>query len=785
MSRGLRDQTLLNAYWIPINLQSTALMTIAVPAALARLSAHNHVAELALLASLVAAISMVLPPIAGAVSDRLHQRGMQRRPIVLAGAAINALGLIWMSTVNSDLMLGAAVVLAAVGQNISVAAYSALIPEVVAPGDWGHASGFQGAASLLGGIAGLAIASVFDPGHTFLWTAVAVVLGSLTVLLVPEGGRIDESEHAHVRNWYDFLIAFISRFWTNYGLTLLMTFVLYFFRDVLKVDNPSSGTAFFGILALVGAVVSAIWIGHISDRLVRKYVVALAGIPMAITAVSIGLAPDLHWLPVWALLFGFGYGAFVSTGWALGLDSVPQLRNVARDLGIWGIAAGLPGIFAPVNGAWLLSHFADPRTGYRALFIAAGVAFLLGSLVVLAVGARPRTLAWLPSFQRFCGVIAWPYYHLAYRIGGWGRLPWPRGATLVITNHQHDLDVTASLMHMTFDGPWNQTIYSAGSRRMFEPGFMGFRLKWLEWLLRRLDPTRLFSALGVLPIENELRTRELASFAAWAYRGHGDLPISDVFSADALGELKDSASEKRLSWLFSADAFRVAHERRVRVKWLLEPFRSELIADVRSTIGPDLDRIERKFREGVTFYLTAEGRYTPHGRLNRFRESLHRLVPLADLIYVIGVSYDVYVGSRLSLLYNLREPADPDDLRASLKAARPITVSQVLCAWILDGHGSFDADEAVQAVSSRVQSLPSGARVDPELQANPERMARAAIMGMVRLGTLVLDTGRYRLTEKRAHPQFPLVRDMVAFQATFFRETIEALAGLEERNSRT
>ncbi|HXM17831.1 MAG TPA: hypothetical protein VN934_03370, partial [Candidatus Tumulicola sp.] len=136
-------------------------------------------------------------------------------------------------------------------------------------------------------------------------------------------------------------------------------------------------------------------------------------------------------------------------------------------------------------------------------------------------------------------------------------------------------------------------------------------------------------------------------------------------------------------------------------------------------------------------------------------------------------------------LYNLREPADPDDLRASLKAARPITVSQVLCAWILDGHGSFDADEAVQAVSSRVQSLPSGARVDPELQANPERMARAAIMGMVRLGTLVLDTGRYRLTEKRAHPQFPLVRDMVAFQATFFRETIEALAGLEERNSRT
>jgi MFS family permease len=780
MSRGLRDQTLLNAYWIPINLQSTALMTIAIPAALARLSAHNHVAELALLASLVAAISMVLPPVAGAISDKLHRQGWQRRPIVLAGAAINAVGLVWLVYVDSDVMLGAAVLLATIGQNISVAAYSALIPEVVAPGDWGHASGFQGAASLVGSIAGLGLASVASPTLTFLGTAVAVVVGSLTVLAVPEGGRVDESEHVRVRNWYDFLVAFVSRFWTNYGLTLLMTFVLYFFRDVLKVENPSAGTAFFGILSLVGAVISAIWIGHISDRFVRKYIVALAGIPMALTAILIGALPDLRWLPVWAVLFGFGYGAFVSTGWALGIDSVPQLRNVARDLGIWGIAGGLPGIFAPVNGAWLLSHFSNPLTGYRALFISAGLAFALGSVVVLAVGARPRWPAWAPSFQRFCALISAPYYHLAYRIRGWGRLPWPRGATLVITNHQHDLDTTASLMQMQLAGPANITIYSAGSRRMFEPGFMGFRLKWLEWLLRRLDPTALFGALGVLPIENELRTRDLASFAKWGLRKHGDLPIADLFAAEALGELNDAASGKRLSWLFDADVFRFAHERRVRVKWLLEPFRSELIADVRSTIGPDLDRIESKFREGVTFYLTAEGRYTPHGRLNRFRESLDRLAPLADLIYVIGVSYDVYVGRRLSLLYNLRPPANPQDLRASVKAARPITASQMLCAWIVERSEAFDEADAVEAVRSRMPLLPDGAFVDPELRADPARMARAALAGIVRLGTVVADTGRYRLTERWTHPQFPLVRDMVAFQATFFRETMEALAELRK-----
>jgi hypothetical protein len=382
------------------------------------------------------------------------------------------------------------------------------------------------------------------------------------------------------------------------------------------------------------------------------------------------------------------------------------------------------------------------------------------------------------SFQRFCAVVVWPYYHLAYRIRSWGRLQWQPRPILVVTNHQHDLDTTGTLMHLSFMIPASQRIYSAGSRRMFEPGFMAFRFRWLEGLIRRFDSTELFSWLGVLPIENELRTRDMSSFAAWSYFKHGDVPITDVFDDVALGDLKERVAGKRMSWLRGSEGFMLTYNRRVAVKHLREPYKGELLADVRENLEPDLQRIERKFRSGVTFYLTAEGKYSKDGRLDRFRETFDRLAPIADQIYLISVSYDVYASRRLSMMYNVGLPVDKSDLRASIKVRRPITVSQLLCSWLLTQTKAWTEDDAMRGVKAWLAEVEAPAFVDPELAAAPDRMTRAALREMTRLGTLALDTGRYRLTEKRAHPQFPQVADMVAFQATFFGETAQALASL-------
>ena len=93
------------------------------------------------------------------------------------------------------------------------------------------------------------------------------------------------------------------------------------------------------------------------------------------------------------MCFGLGYGAFIAVGWALAIDSVPQMRDVARDLGIWGMAAGLPSVIAPIAGGWLLARYASPLVGYQTLFLLAGVTFVLGAVSVLLVKPQAHQIA--------------------------------------------------------------------------------------------------------------------------------------------------------------------------------------------------------------------------------------------------------------------------------------------------------------------------------------------------------------------------------------------------------
>lgn len=775
------EQALLNAYWIPLNFQNAALLTIAIPAMLLHLRGVDHLRTYAMLASLVAFISMVVPPVAGEISDRLHRGGKPRRPVILMGALVNAAGLVWMVFAPDTVAFTAAVIVATIGQNASQAAYSALIPEVVPRELWGAASGYQGVGVLVGSIAGLAVAGIAGASgtETVLYVAAAVVVaGSLTVLWVPEGPYV-ETEHVHVSDWRNFSLVFTSRFWTNFGLALLGTFVLFFFSDVLKVKDASAGTSLAGVMTLVGAIVSSVAMGYFSDRIPRKVVVAIAGVPMALAAIGFAAEPNLRFILLFAVFFGFGYGAIVSTGWALAIDSVPALGNVARDLGVWGIAANLPAILAPQAGKWIISGFgADLSLGYRTLFVAAGASFLLGSVIVLLTGRRTGHAAAdagarLPPaggpLQAFAMMLITPYYTAAYRIRGWGRLPRRRGATLLVSNHQHDLDTTALIMRLAVQGPWMRPIYMAGSRRIFEPGFMEVRFAAIRWLVDLVDWAWMYQMLGVLPIENELRRRAVASLAYAVYELHGDLPVDTVFSPRARLALRDA---KSLTSLIGRPL--LAQDEYVSVATMNEPYRSELIEQTRVQTERDLARIEGVLRAGGTLYLTAEGKYTRDGKLNRFRTAFSRVVGLGEN-YLLALSYDVFAAGRLSLLYRVVKPAHPDDLRTSLAAARPVTLSQLLATWLMTHDGAFSRDAALNGVRALLDSVPATAFVDPELRPRLAEKIDEALTAMVRRGLLAReDSGPYRFGPTRHDKRFPLVPDIVAHQANFYAETVAA-----------
>ncbi len=389
--REIGAWVMLNVLWIPLTFQDTALMTIAVPVAILHLAPQNHVWALSVVASIAGLSAMIVPPWAGALSDKLRRRGGSRRSFVAVGLLIDVAALIALAYTDTLLWFACYLIVATIGANIALCAYQALLPESVPRQSWGAVSGVRGATTLAGTVLGFAIAgSMPDPRWTFLATAAVMVIGSLSLLGIGDGSY-DSEDQAHVRDWHDFAVVFVARTLVFFGLVLLQTFVLFFFRDVQRAGNPAAGTAIYAFSTLAGAVGSTIYLGILSDRVPRKIVTALAGIPMAVATIGFALAPEMRWMFIFAVLFGIGFGGVISSGWALAMDAIPKLRDVARDLGLWGIASHLPNVIAPLVGGALIGSFHGSRAGYQAVFGMAGFSFVLASLSVLRVGRGPQS----------------------------------------------------------------------------------------------------------------------------------------------------------------------------------------------------------------------------------------------------------------------------------------------------------------------------------------------------------------------------------------------------------
>jgi MFS family permease len=565
---------------------------------------------------------------------------------------------------------------------------------------------------------------------------------------------------------------------------MLQTFVLFFFRDVQKVGNPSVGTALYAFATIAGALISSIYLGLLSDRYSRKIVTSLAGACMALATIGFALAPELRWMLPFAVLFGIGFGGVISSGWALAMDAIPQLRDVARDLGLWGIATLFPNVIAPLVGGWLIGLFHGTRAGYQAVFGLAGFSFALASLTVLRVGSRPISSLWAWPLRFVAVITNFTYDHLAYRVRGWGRLPRRRGSTLIVANHQHDLESMTIVSATTVQsGPWRHPIFTASSRRMYEPGFFAVRIPWLRFFLRRVNAGPLFVALGMLPLENELSSRVIAAFAWSAQRRHGPLPLREIFDERTAAKFADGT---KTSDLWKREHFARAQEI-VKVASLREPYRREILDETRANINSDLRLMEDIVRSGGSFYLTPEGKYSYDGRMRPMLGVIERLAPLAT-IYLVGVSYDPFVSRRFSMLYRVArldaDDASPDErlklLKKRLAALRPVTASQLLSDWLYrNADRSFTAGEAAEGVEALLGELPPELFVDPDVRRKPRAIVTAALPLMTQWQILQREGEQYRLAERRRHPQFPFVDDIVAYHARFLDETLENVAYAE------
>jgi len=420
----IRQHLALSSFWFAVNLHWGALGMIIVPSQATRLAPFAGMTEAEVSGWTIgmgALVGAVVPPIAGALSDRCTAGMGRRRPYVIAGSAINVVALLlFYLAFQAHSLIGyiAAWMLIGLGNNIATGAFSGIIPDLVPARERGLASSMMATMQQLGTIGGFIVGGVLmTQGReqdllalTSIAAAVAVIT-LLTVVGTPERrlthaepfrwSELKECFWIDPRQHPDFGWVWITRAFFTTGWWLIQPILLYFMRDVIQAKEPASAVSILGGIVLLGAIPTGIGGGILSDRFGRKRIVWLAGMVMAVTCLlfaGLGMLPlemRLGAIYAVAILWGFGYGAYVSVDWALGTDVLPNPDEAGKDMGVWHLSMVIPqSIAAPAAGLLLRPFVMQGGVGYRPegyalVFLSACVfMFLCGALIFRVKKAR-------------------------------------------------------------------------------------------------------------------------------------------------------------------------------------------------------------------------------------------------------------------------------------------------------------------------------------------------------------------------------------------------------------
>lgn len=407
------DQFFVSCLWLAYNVQWGALLFVVLPHQVAAIAGpEQKEAALGQLLAIGAAVSLVVTPISGALSDRSRSRMGRRRPYLVVGVLINLLFLALMAGSGPGSHLGLFTLWFTgiqLGGNWWGGPYAGLIPDVVPAEYRGRASGWQALMTALGTIIG-AVAGAALIGRGGYWGAYAVIIGTLVVMLCLtlwgvrerpleedpgpfELGPFVRSFFLSYREHRNFYWVLITRALVCMGVYSVSPYFQYFLKDVIHVANEEAATATLLVIIIGMGIPTSMIAGGLSDRIGRKPLVYLSGSVMAFACmvyVAVAFFPSLPFTYVMAAVYGIGNGAYVAVDWALALDVLPSGEDAAKDMGVWHVALVLPQIVAPAITGFTVAAIKNAPGGsfliaYTVVFTMAAIWFVLGTLLVRQV----------------------------------------------------------------------------------------------------------------------------------------------------------------------------------------------------------------------------------------------------------------------------------------------------------------------------------------------------------------------------------------------------------------
>ncbi|WZH35522.1 MAG: MFS transporter [Microbacterium enclense] len=386
--------------WFGVTIALGTIGGASIPKALAFLDDATKATNLSIIAGAGGIVIIVITPLFGRLSDRTMSRHGMRRPWLVGGAVVAAIGVVVLSTTQSfaGTLIGWLIVQAGFGATNMV--IHALLADQIPRRIRARVAAAAGVATGLGLIVGAQIMAVLPNDQRWAWFVIpgliGVALSTLVVLRFHDIVRTDPApplRPADVLSTYwlsprrypDFFWAFCSRFLVTMSITAISTFLLFIIIDRLHVPatEASPVQALALVVFTVGNIVTAVLFGWISDRSGRrKAIVVIASVLSAVGLVVTMIASDVGSILVGIAIVGAAQGAYVSVDVALMTEVLPSFDEAGKDLGIVALSYQVPQLLIPVIALPLL---AAGGGGYDAFFVLAIAFALVGGLAVLPI----------------------------------------------------------------------------------------------------------------------------------------------------------------------------------------------------------------------------------------------------------------------------------------------------------------------------------------------------------------------------------------------------------------
>ncbi|MBI3286618.1 MAG: MFS transporter [Chloroflexi bacterium] len=433
------DLLAINLYWFSLSFFLNGLGRFIQPVLVAALVAPEiKNTALGVLTASGLVVATVVQPLMGAVSDHSTLRWGRRRPFILAGTLLDFGFLVLIGLSGNYLLLFVAILLVQFSTNTAHGALQGLIPDLVPPSQRGKAVGVKQFLEFAGLILTSIITARFlDQAQGFfergqpaqalgpIFTALGIIIALLAVGLVPTllwvrerplgassenraRPRISDVLRVDVRANGDYFWLLAGRVFILVGLSVITTFAIYFFSDVVRLPNPVAVTGNLIVTAGLLTLLVTYPAGYLTDRLGRKPLNLIAG-PLA-AAAALGLLTvtnrtlfQLGPLAVtdilaYATLLGLASGVFLSANWTWATDLIPP-AEAGKYLGLANLANAGSGVLSGFVGGPIIDFFnaQGPGLGYNVAFLLAAASFLLGTLLMARVRETRTRPALVPE----------------------------------------------------------------------------------------------------------------------------------------------------------------------------------------------------------------------------------------------------------------------------------------------------------------------------------------------------------------------------------------------------